>query len=58
MIDTLLESLEQSLINNPGKPYCATCWRDKEVTVPLELNEDGDLECFGCGLVIEVKGVK
>ncbi len=54
MID-LLESLEQSLIDNPGEPYCAACWG---LTSPLELNDDGDLECPYCELVIEVKGVE
>ena len=53
-----LLKLHQSYLDNPGEPNCATCWRDNEVTVPFELNEDGDLECPGCGFVIEVKGVE
>ena len=48
-IANFIKSLQKSLIENPGIPYCASCW------VELELNKDGDICCPKCGFTIEVK---
>ena len=50
-----LEAAKKAIMENPGIPYCSKCWHNKEVSVPYEINEDGDLECFGCGSIIAIK---
>ena len=51
----LWKNFQNSIIENPGTPHCAKCWFSKRIMVPFELNEDGDLECVGCGFIIPVK---
>ena len=41
--------LEKMRFSNMGVPYCWHCWEE------LQLNENNDLYCPNCGLVIEVK---
>ena len=40
---------EQLRLSNIGVPYCWHCWEE------LQLNENNDIYCPNCGLVIEVK---
>ena len=54
-IVNFLKAAKKSIMENPGIPYCSKCWHNKEVSVPYEINEDGDLECFGCGSIIAIK---
>ena len=58
-LENLLGIMYSNLLDNPGEPYCAACWYgEADVTAPLVLNEEGDLECPNCYMVIEVKGVE
>ena len=47
-IANFIKSLQKSWLENPGDPYCAKCW------IKLELNENEDIWCPECGLVIQV----
>lgn len=51
-IANFIKSVQKSTIENPGIPYCALCW------IEIELNEDGDIWCPECGLVIKVEKEK
>ena len=56
-MSSLIEELYQSHIDNPGTPYCAKCFYNAYFESEFELDEDGNLSCPNCGLVIEVEGI-
>ena len=45
----LNDFIEKMRLSNMGVPYCWHCWEE------LQLNENNDIYCPNCGLVIEVK---
>ena len=45
----LADFIEKMRLSNMGVPYCWHCWEE------LRLNENNDIYCPNCGLVIEVK---
>ena len=54
-MSSFIEKLCQSYIDNPGTPYCAKCFHNAYFESEFELDEEGNLSCPNCGLVIEVE---
>ncbi len=54
MIDTILDSF----FDQQGTPYCARCFYKVDFVSEFELDDDGNLSCPNCGLVIEVEEVE
>jgi len=49
-IADFLEKARKSFFENMSIPVCAKCW------VEVELNDNGDIYCPECEMIIEVKG--
>ena len=54
-MSSFIEKLFQSYIDNPGTPCCANCFYNADYKSEFELDDDGNLSCPNCGLVIEVE---
>ena len=53
-LDDLLETMRRD--NVPTTPCCAKCWYEDDHTSVLDIDDNGNLSCSKCGLVVKAKG--